>query len=172
MKKKRIILVGKAASGKDHFKDYLIKQGFKTSTSHTNRPAREGEINGKTYHFTSKFLFKFKAFFGYFFEYKEFNGWLYGTSKKEMKKGEVFIFTPSGVKGLPQEFLDNSIVVYFDIRQKIRKIRMEKRSDADQVWRRLQADEKDFRGFNQFNIKVTKPFFNCGKLLDQINHER
>lgn len=172
MEKKNIILVGKAASGKDYFKDYLIKRGFKTSTSHTTRPMRDGETNGKTYHFTSKFIFKVKAFFGYFFEYKEFNGWLYGTSKKEMKKGEVFIFTPGGVKDLPQEFLDNSIVVFFDIRENIRKIRLEKRSDSDQVWRRLLADEKDFKNFHQWNKRIVKPFFSCESLLNEINYER
>ena len=50
---KKIILVGKGASGKDYFKDFLLSKGFKTSVSHTSRPRREGEIDGKTYHFVT-----------------------------------------------------------------------------------------------------------------------
>ena len=42
---KRIILVGKAASGKDYFKDFLIERGFIPSVSHTTRPMRDGEID-------------------------------------------------------------------------------------------------------------------------------
>ena len=48
---KRIILVGKAASGKDHLRKRFESRGFKYSVSYTTRPPREGEIDGKDYFF-------------------------------------------------------------------------------------------------------------------------
>ena len=48
---KRIILVGKAASGKDHLRKRFESRGFKYAVSYTTRPPREGEIDGKDYIF-------------------------------------------------------------------------------------------------------------------------
>lgn len=169
---KRIILVGKAASGKDYFKDFLIRKGFRVSTSHTTRPKRTGEINGKTYHFTNNFMFKLKVFFGYFFEHKKFNGWLYGTSKKEMKKGEVFIFTPSGIKSLPRSFKYESIIVYFNIDSTTRKMRLSSRSDADGIKRRLESDLKDFKSFYEYDLEITDARFSCELVLDWITETK
>ncbi len=68
---KKIILVGKAASGKDYFKNYLLSKGFKTSVSHTTRPMRDEEVNGETYHFVSKYTFLTMGSSGKFFEFKK-----------------------------------------------------------------------------------------------------
>jgi len=51
---KRIILVGKAASGKDHLRKRFESRGFKYAVSYTTRPPREGEIDGKDYIFISE----------------------------------------------------------------------------------------------------------------------
>ena len=53
--KKRIILVGKSASGKDHARR-VCKQWFNLDCgiSHTTRPPRADESNGVDYHFFSK----------------------------------------------------------------------------------------------------------------------
>jgi guanylate kinase len=42
----RIILAGKAASGKDYLRDMLIKEGLKPDVSATTRPMRVGEATG------------------------------------------------------------------------------------------------------------------------------
>ena len=165
---KRVLLVGKAGSGKDYFRDFLLNEGFKPSVSHTTRPKREGEVDGETYHFVSKTIFDRKISDKEMFEHKEFNGWMYGTSIKEMTNADVFIFTPSGIKDLSKEFLLNSIIVYFDIPTGVRVSRMLKRSDADCFARRLLADEEDFRDFDTFNIKVSDPEFCCEEVLDFV----
>jgi guanylate kinase len=165
--KKKIILVGHTASGKDFFRDYLIENKFKPSISHTTRPMRKGEKDGTTYHFVKDDEFKQMIQDSLFFENKEFNGWLYGTSKKSVKKAEVFIFTPSGIKSLPNDFLGQSIIVFFDIDQEIRTIRLSKRNDGE-VSRRIVADYNDFYGFKEFTIKVTNPKFDPKALLQTI----
>ncbi len=162
------MLGGKAGSGKDYFRNFLLQTGFTPSISHTTRPRIEGEVDGQTYHFVSKPIFKRKIIDKEMFEHKVFNGWMYGTSIKEMNKGDVFIFTPSGIKDLSKEFLANSIVVYFDIPAGDRVSRMLKRSDADCFARRLLADEEDFKDFNTYNIKVSDPEYCCEELLDFV----
>jgi len=53
-KHKRTVLVGKAASGKDHFRKVLENKGFKYAVSYTTRPPRTGEVEGKDYFFSRK----------------------------------------------------------------------------------------------------------------------
>lgn len=168
MNDKKIILVGKAASGKDYFKDFLINEGFRASISHTTRPIRKGERDGKTYHFVDNNEFEYLINKGNFFEWKTFNGWYYGTSKKEWLYNSVFIFTPGGVETLPKESLYNSIIVYFDIPDDIRIDRLYLRSDADSIERRIISDEKDFQSFTNYDIHVTDSEFDCEQLLEQI----
>ena len=166
--KKKIILVGKAASGKDYFRSYLIYKGYKTSISHTTRPKRATEVNGIDYYYISKLNFIFKKLTFFFFENKKFNNWFYGTSKAEMKHGDVFIFTPSGINSLPEKFLKECFVIYFDIPVHVRINRLEKRSDADNIQRRLKADQIDFKHFVKYDLKVVHPKFNCEKILNKI----
>jgi guanylate kinase len=78
---------------------------------------------------------------------------------------EVFIFTPSGISSLPKSEIDKSLIVYFDIPIDVRINRLEERSDADAISRRIESDNADFRDFNEFDIKVTNPEFDCDKLL-------
>ena len=49
----KLILVGKAAAGKDFLKTRLSNKGFVSGVSHTTRPPRETEVNHKDYHFVA-----------------------------------------------------------------------------------------------------------------------
>ena len=50
----KLILVGKAAAGKDFLKTRLSNKGFVSGVSHTTRPPRENEVNHQDYHFVDK----------------------------------------------------------------------------------------------------------------------
>jgi guanylate kinase len=167
-KRRKIILVGKAASGKDWFKDFLVKEGYAPSISHTTRPSRMGEYNGVTYNFVSDLKFRLMIFFGMFLEYKKFNGWFYGNTKKQARNAEVFILTPSGLRDFPKEIKQNSTIIYFSINTEIRRRRLMKRSDYDNLERRMMADRKDFRNFKEYDLKITYSKFNCHDLLSRI----
>ena len=162
---KKIILVGKAASGKDFFKDYLTNEGFMPSIAHTTRPIRENEEEGKTYHFITDNEFDMMVAQGKFYEHKVFNGWKYGTTKDSFEKSDVFILTPSGVGNIDVE---DFVVVYFSISQDLRVERLRDRSDSDKILRRLSADNEDFRGFNDYDILVTDPKFSPYELKSLI----
>lgn len=156
---KRIILVSKAGGGKDFFRDYL-SQFEKLDVSYTTRPKRTGEKEGYTYNYVSEFDFISKKNKNYFLEAVNFNGWWYGTSLSNWITKNIFIMTPSGLLTVPEKDLQDSIIVYLDIPIEVRRERLNKRSDADSVDRRILADEKDFLNFELFDIRVTNPLFN------------
>ena len=163
---KRIIIVGKGGSGKDHMRKKLEEAGFRYCISHTTRPPRDGEINGKDYYFISpdaaadEYINNDK-----FYEYVIFNEWIYGTSKDEFYTSNLFIMTPSGLANMKQEDRIESCVVYLDIEESIRKIRLLSRNDADTVDRRLGADTQDFIEFKGYDFLVSDPFFDS---IDEI----
>lgn len=164
---KKIILVGKAGSGKDFFRDFL-KGREPLDVSYTTRPKRIGEIEGYTYNYISKEEFLKMKKEGKFLEAVNFNNWWYGTSNTNWDSSTVFIMTPSGTKHIPKEDRDNCIIIYFDIPIEIRRKRLSKRSDSDKVERRILADEEDFKNFKDFNTKETDPLFNCEELYNLI----
>lgn len=163
MSKKRIILVSKAAGGKDFFRDFLYKYE-KLDISYTTRPPRIGEKEGYTYNYVTDEEFLNWKENDFFLEAVEFNNWNYGTSLDSWNENKVFIMTPSGVKCIPNEDRKDCIIVYFDIPLEIRRERLMKRSDADSVDRRILADENDFMGFSDFNIRVTNPEYSAAAL--------
>jgi guanylate kinase len=81
--KKRIILVGKAAAGKDYLRKILIERGFKPAVSFTTRPPRPGEAGGQDYNFISLDLANEYIKQGKFLEYVVFNEWIYGTTLEQ-----------------------------------------------------------------------------------------
>jgi guanylate kinase len=54
------------------------------SVSHTTRPKREGEMEGREYHFVSAAQFEEMARHGEFLEHNEVHGNFYGTAKAEV----------------------------------------------------------------------------------------
>ena len=54
------------------------------SVSHTTRPRRDGEVDGREYHFISAADFERMARHGDFLEHNEVHGNFYGTSKAEV----------------------------------------------------------------------------------------
>jgi guanylate kinase len=59
-------------------------QPLRFSVSHTTRPRRDGETDGKEYHFISAAAFEQMARHGDFLEHNEVHGNFYGTAKSEV----------------------------------------------------------------------------------------
>jgi guanylate kinase len=159
-RKKRIVLVGKAASGKDHARKLLEKFEYPYQVAYTTRPIRIGEIDGMDYNFLSQSDFENLISQDFFYEWTVFNSWYYGTSKYQMERENVvFIMTPSGLSKMKYADRRDSFVVYFDIPEDIRRNRLSLRSDADSVERRILADELDFNGFLNYDVIINNPNF-------------
>jgi guanylate kinase len=54
MSKKRVIIAGKGASGKDHLRKMMVEDGFNYCVSHTTRPMRSDEEEGIDYYFVKE----------------------------------------------------------------------------------------------------------------------
>ena len=79
------VLVGQSASGKDTLLNNLLNLGIGTKlVSHTSRPIRNGEIEGKSYYFKSRDWFEENK--KDFIQLLEFNNWYYGLHKEELNK--------------------------------------------------------------------------------------
>ncbi len=159
MNQPRIVLVGKAASGKTFLKERLIKQGFKGEISCTTRPMRSNEASGFDYYFLSEKMFQDKKDNNEFYECQNFNGWWYGTTKESFNTKNVFIFTPSGTRDILPEDRKKCFIIFLDIPESVRRERLSLRSDADSVDRRIKADEEDFKDFTDYDMIITEPNF-------------
>lgn len=96
---KKIILVGRAASGKTTLKDTLVKElGLRPEISYTTRHIREGEVDGIDYHFVTVYQFEQMIAEGKMLEYDKFNSNYYGTTLEEFNECDVMIMTPAGIK--------------------------------------------------------------------------
>ena len=67
--------------------------------------------------------------------------------------------TPSGIAKLLPEDRKESLIVYLDIDEETRRLRLLGRRDADSVERRLKADDEDFENFNDFDHRIVDPEF-------------
>ncbi|MCH9638393.1 MAG: guanylate kinase [Betaproteobacteria bacterium] len=77
------IISAPSGTGKTSLVRALLKTdvNLKLSISHTSRPLRSDEVDGRDYHFVSEEIFKQKLLRGEFLESAEVYGNLYGTSQ-------------------------------------------------------------------------------------------
>ena len=156
----KLILVGKAASGKDFLKNRLVAKNFKPVISCTTRPPRENEVNHKDYHFVDKQEFEDMISCGEFVEYMEFNGWYYGQTKKDFDLADVMIMSKDGLDVLPREYRDQCMVIYLDPPRLTRVERLEYRNDPnDSIVRRMNTDDEQFKDFRDYDLKVRNDDF-------------
>tara|TARA_R110000772_G_scaffold59349_3_gene134420 strand:- start:1415 stop:1888 length:474 start_codon:yes stop_codon:yes gene_type:complete len=156
----KIVLVGKAASGKDFLRKRLMNTGFTYGVSHTTRKPRVGEVEGKDYFFISKEEFLELIDAGKMVEYQEFNGWYYGMATWIWNEADIVILNAEAVDLLSEELRNQCTVIYLDIDRNIREQRMLERNDhQDSTERRLTADDEQFAGFSNYDIKITNPDF-------------
>lgn len=157
---KRIILVGKAGSGKDFLRKKFEDRGFKYAVSYTTRPPREGEIQGKDYYFITEDEAKVLVESNFFYEYVIFNGWIYGTSITSFNNDDLFIMTPAGISRIKPEDRNSCFIIYLDIPTSTRIKRLSKRDmPGDSVRRRIEADELDFDDFIDYDLRITNSDF-------------
>lgn len=159
-KHKRIVLVGKAGSGKDFLRRKFEDRGFTYAISYTTRPPREGEVNGKDYYFISEDEAKVLIESNFFYEYVIFNGWIYGTSMSQFLQDDLFIMTPKGISHIKPEDRESCFIIYLDIPTSTRIKRLGKRDmPGDSVRRRIEADELDFDDFLDYDLRITNSNF-------------
>ena len=152
-----LILCGKAASGKDTLKRYIVEAlelsgiEFNNVVNTTTRPPREGEVDGVNYHFCSAEEMTKKILNDEMAEVVLFNDWVYGTENKALSEDKlnVGIFNLEGIEALRQNPNHNIFAVYLDVEDSVRLIRYLNRENMtkekiNEMFRRYKADEIDF----------------------------
>mgnify|MGYP001350909383 FL=1 len=156
----KLILVGKAAAGKDFLKNRLVAKNFKPGISCTTRLPRHNEVDGVDYHFMTEDQFKETIDSGEMLEHMIFNNWYYGLTKEEFEKADVMIMSKDGLDVLPKDYRDRCMVIFLDPPRITRVERLEHRNDPnDSIVRRMNTDDKQFEDFRDYDLKVRNEDF-------------
>lgn len=156
----KLILVGKAAAGKDFLKNRLKSKNFKIGVSHTTRTPRRNEKDGIDYHFIDRSEFEEMIDQNKFIEYMEFNGWFYGQTEEDFDTADVMIMSKDGLDMLPKQYRDQCVVIYLDVDRMTRIERLNSRNDVnDSIMRRMNTDDEQFAGFSDYDIKIKNSDF-------------
>ena len=179
---KIIALFGKSGAGKDTIQRWITKNFINTYSivSHTTRPPRDYEVDGKDYHFITdkeftKLLIKKKIL-----EFSSFNSWKYGTCIDALDPDgiNIGVFNPQGIRNLLK--LSDTLEVLpvwiqaDDKTRLMRSLNREKAPNCKEICRRFLADEEDFSHIDfDYEIYLNSNFsneyygfFNRPKVLD------
>ena len=155
MKMKRynlIALFGKSGSGKTTVLNWLMRnfpEKLHKVVACTTRPLREGEEDGREYHFISVDEFTQKTLSGEMIEATSFRDWFYGTEISALREDKlnVAIFSPEALNCVLEDPRINTYPVYIyasDKKRLMRSLDREYAPDCYEICRRFLADEKDF----------------------------
>ncbi len=170
MLNKKILIVGKSASGKDYLIEFLKTKGLKRSISYTTRPIRENETHGVTYHYVEESEFERMIENNELVEYHNFNNWYYGNTIEDFNQKDVFIKTIYGLEQI-KDYRSKCFIIYIDIDSETRRQRLLNRKDNnDSIERRIEADEEDFKGFADFDMRVSNPDYNPEEIFEIISN--
>ena len=166
-----ILISGLMSTGKDTVAEYLVKNhSYRTCVSHTTRPKRPGEIEGKSYFFVDKDKFYKMAENDEFVEMRKYfvnidvgNGeskrglWLYGLSKQQLKdrsKPIVIIADKDGCEEI-KAYVGECKWVHLECDIEVIKQRAIKRGDfSGEIERRIENDLIRFKGIEMVADKI------------------
>lgn len=145
-----IVIVGASASGKSTLQKKMLKQNdkLKKVITYTTRPPRRGEKAGIDYHYITEKQFRQYIEEGFFVEYAEYRGWLYGTAKQDCHDSDdcIAVLTPSGLRALKRAGIKTiSVYLYVDRRSLLLNI-LQRGDDVDESYRRNLSDHGQFDG--------------------------
>lgn len=168
------ILAGWTCSGKDTIAKELVKRGFTKCTTYTTRPMRPGEINGVTYHFVNDEKFQELKESGFLAEYASYDTvegkWWYGTAASDFTDNDdkkFIILNPAGVEQVTNILGNKPKTIYVFANRKTVNERLLSRGDKeDEAKRRVEADIKDFKGFENIADKIF--YNNSGTEISEV----
>lgn len=178
---KIVVLCGGAASGKDTILRMLTKEGYQPCVSHTTRPKRVGEVDGRDYYFVSVGNFAHLAINDAFVETREYSTeeglWLYGMSYTELDKclakGDVvMVLDIQGMLELKEsKYKDMVVSFYISVHEDTRLERYLNRdggltlTKVQECARRFLADRVDFCDAEKWCDYTIKPLTSEGGAL-------
>lgn len=159
---KLFVIMGKSAAGKDSLYKRLMEQNaeLKEIVSYTTRPIREGETEGKEYHFVTEQQMEELREQGRIAECRKYDTvrgpWYYFTADDgqiDFESGDsyVLISTLEGYEKLRLFYgKDNIVPIYIEVddferlERAVKRERQQKSPCVAELCRRFLADEEDF----------------------------
>lgn len=156
MKHKRIILVGPSAAGKNFIRDNFVKRGFRSDVSYTSRTPREGEIDGKDYHFITEKEFRERINDNLFYEWVKYGNNYYGTGRYEWDHSDIFIMESDGVEKIMEKDRPSCLVMFVNTSFDVRLQRMRERGwDSTKISERTHVDIAKFKNFKDYDVQIS-----------------
>ena len=153
------VVSGPSGSGKSTLIGLALTEleGMRFSVSHTTRMKRKGEVEGRDYYFIGLDEFKEMVKRGQFVEWAVVHGAHYGTSKRELKKGEKHdLILDIDVQGARQAKarIKNAVFIFvlppsFGALKK--RLRGRRTDRAGEIGKRLAAARKEVRDYRRFD---------------------
>ena len=99
-----LVITGPSGVGKGTLIHRLLDElpGAELSVSATTRPPRDGEVNGRDYHFLAASEFEWRVRRGEFVEHAEYAGNRYGTLRSELQRPARLIVLEIDLQGARQ----------------------------------------------------------------------
>ncbi len=169
-----LVLIGASASGKTEIAKILIANyKFKKMITYTTREIRDGEVDGVDYHFISKEKFMLKKKNKEFLETTVYHNTHYGSPTEDADFYKVIIVEPKGANSIYKKKIPNTIFIFLETDELIRRVRMLNRGDSlTNVEDRLKEDRKHFKisKFKHLDSIVNTSKNTLEELADIINN--
>ena len=168
------IITGPSGVGKNTIIEAMSTDlDFYFSVSHTTRPQREGEVDGKDYHFVTEEEFKSLVDDNLMIEYEQYGGFYYGTSKKEILKESNIILLDLEVNGATKLLSENDdfIGIFIDIDDNELVKRLKNRGHDDNfINKRMQlaSIQREKKSHYQYHVDNVDIKSSVNQILDII----
>jgi len=163
------IIAAPSGCGKTSLVKSLIEDSnnLSVSVSHTTRKMRQGEIDGKNYHFVSKATFDKMIINKEFVEYAEVFGNMYGTTKKNIKEkldrniDIILEIDWQGARQVRKNITDAVSIFILPPSKQALYERLINRGQDDEVTisKRMENSEKEMSHFNEFDYLIINDQF-------------
>lgn len=144
-----IAILGESGSGKSTLQDLFVKKHpeYKKVVMFTTRPKRDGESDGKDYHFVSKSAFKRLVKNDFFATFENYNEWYYGIPKADCTDPHsIAVVNPCAFRKLKANNVDmDSIYLYVDRRSRLVN-QLLRGDDIEEAYRRNLTEVGQFDG--------------------------
>lgn len=175
---KIFFVMGKSSSGKDTIYRRLVEDemlSLKTIVSYTTRPMREGEEEGKEYHFVDKEKLNILEAEGKVIERRDYNTvygvWSYFTADDGQveleKENYILIGTLESYEKIRAYYgKENVFPIYVNVedgerlKRAIAREEREEKPRYEEMCRRFLADQKDFSDQNIKKNEIVKKYQN------------
>jgi len=168
------IITGPSGVGKNTIIEAMSTDlDFYFSVSHTTRPQREGEVDGKDYHFVTEEDFKSLVDENLMIEYEQYGGFYYGTSKKEILKESNIILLDLEVNGATKLLSQNDefVGIFIDIDDNELVKRLKNRGhDENFINKRMQlaSIQREKKSHYQYHVDNVDIKSSVNQILDII----